>query len=67
MYIIDRFEEDWAIVETENRTNFNLPRNVLPVDLKEGDVIDIQVSINTAATKQRSEKVKSLLDNFFDE
>ncbi|HBV86168.1 DUF3006 domain-containing protein [Desulfosporosinus sp.] len=67
MFIIDRFENEWAIVETQNRTNFNLPRSVLPADLKEGDVIDIQVSINTEATKQRSKKVKSLLDNFFDE
>jgi len=67
MYIIDRFEEDWAIVEMENRTTFNLPRSILPTDLKEGDVIDIKVSINSEATKQRSEKANSLLDNFFDE
>jgi len=67
MYIIDRFEEDWAIVEIENRTTFNLPRSILPTDLKEGDVINIQVTINSEATKQRSEKAKSLLDNFFDE
>ncbi|EHQ88535.1 DUF3006 domain-containing protein [Desulfosporosinus youngiae] len=67
MYIVDRFEENWAIIETENRTMFKLPRSILPIDLKEGDVINIQVSINSEATKQRSDKAKSLLDNFFGE
>jgi len=67
MYIIDRFEGDLAIVEMENRTTFNLPRSILPSDLKEGDVIDIQISINSEAAKQHSKKAKSLLDNFFDE
>jgi len=67
VYIIDRFEGDWAIVETGNRTTFNLPRGVLSADLKEGDVINIKVSIDSEATSQRSKKAKSLLDNFFDE
>jgi len=67
LYIIDRFEGDWAIVETENRIIFNLPRSILPTDLKEGDVISIQINVDPVATKQRSKNTKSLLDNFFDE
>lgn len=67
MYIIDRFEGEWAIIETENRAMFNLPRSVMPTDLKEGDVINILVSIDTESTLQRSKASKSLLDNFFDE
>lgn len=67
MYIIDRFEGDWAIIETENRTLFNLPRSVMPTELKEGDVIKIMVSIDPQSTIQRSKSSKSLLDNFFDE
>lgn len=67
MYIIDRFEGEWAIVETENRSTFNLPRNILPIDLKEGDVISIQINADPIATIERSKKAKSLLDNFFDE
>lgn len=66
MYIIDRFEGDWAVVETENRTTFNLPRSILPADLKEGDVINILVSINKEATSQRSKTAKKLLDDFFE-
>lgn len=66
MYIIDRFEGDWAVVETEKRTTFNLPRSILPADLKEGDVINILVSINKEATSQRSKTAKNLLDDFFE-
>lgn len=67
MLIIERFEGDWAIIETENRHTFNLPRFVLPTGIKEGDVISIQVGIDLVATKERAEKSKRMLDNLFDE
>lgn len=67
MFIIDRFEGDWAIIETENRHTFNLPRFILPPCIKEGDVISIQVGIDLVATKERTEKSKRMLDNLFDE
>lgn len=67
MFIIDRFEGDWAIIETENRHTFNLPRFVLPHGIKEGDVISIQVGIDVAATRKRTEDAKRRLGNFFDE
>ena len=67
MFIIDRFEGDWAIIETENRHTFNLPRCVLPTGIKEGDVISIQVGIDLVATKERTDKSKRMLDNLFDE
>ncbi|HWQ41717.1 MAG TPA: DUF3006 domain-containing protein [Desulfosporosinus sp.] len=65
MLIIDRFEGDWAIIETENRRTFNLPRFVLPPGIKEGDVISIQVGIDLVATKERAEKAKRMSDNLF--
>ncbi len=67
MLIIDRFEGDWAIIETENRHTFNLPRSILPPEVKEGDVISLQVGIDLVATKDRTEKSKSRLKNLFDE
>ena len=67
MHIIDRFEGDWAIIETENRHTFNLPRFILPPALKEGDVLNIQVSIDLVATKKRTEKSKRMIENLFDE
>lgn len=67
VFIIDRFEGDWAIIEAENQHMFNLPRFVLPPGIKEGDVISIQVGIDLVATKERTEKSKRMLDNLFDE
>lgn len=67
MFIIDRFEGDWAIIETETRDTFNLPRSVLPSGIKEGDVISLQVGIDVARTKTRAEESKPRLGNFFDE
>jgi hypothetical protein len=67
VFIIDRFEGDWAIIETENRHTFKLPRLVLPSDIKEGDVISIQVGIDSEMTKERTEKSKRRLENHFDE
>ena len=67
MFIIDRFEGDWAIIETENCLTFNMPRSSLPPGLKEGDVLNIQVSIDLVATKKRTEKSKRMIENLFDE
>ena len=67
MFIIERFEGEWAIIETDLRHTFNLPRWVLPQGIKEGDVISIQVVIDFDATKERAEISKRRLDNLFDE
>ena len=67
MFVIERFEGDWAIIEMENRHTFNLPRFILPSSIKEGDVISIQVGVNLLVTKERAEKYKRMLDNLFDE
>lgn len=67
MFIIERFEGEWAIIETDQRHTFNLPRWVLPQGIKEGDVINIQVGIDFDATKERAEISKRMLDNLFDE
>lgn len=67
MLIIDRFEGDWAIIETENCLMFNLPRILLPPGIKEGDVISVQVGIDFEATKERAEKSKRRLDSLFEE
>jgi len=67
LFIVDRFEGDWAIIETENRDTFNLPRFVLPPGIREGDVISIEVEIDLEVTKERTEKSKRRLNNLFDE
>lgn len=44
MFIVDRLEEDWAVIEYWGKT-FNFPRSLLPLDVKESDVITISISL----------------------
>ncbi len=60
--IIDRFEGDFAVVETENGAFVNLPKCLVP-DAKEGDVISI--TIDHAETEKREEKINHLMDKLF--
>ena len=62
--IIDRFEEEWAILETQdnNPITFNFPRYLLPKEIKEGTVLIIDIDIDQEETKRRKEKIQNLLN-----
>lgn len=62
--IIDRFEGDFAVVETENEKFTQIPKMLIP-DAKEGDVVDI--TINSDETAKRSAKIKNLMDSLFED
>ena len=66
MYIIDRLEGDWAVIENEGKT-FNLPRKLLPEGAGEGDAIKITVEIDRQATRSRVQKVKQLIEEVFED
>lgn len=59
--IIDRFEEKYAIVELENKSFVNMPRDLIPNDAVEGDCLCIEV--NKEYTKQRKEQIHKLMDD----
>ena len=61
--IIDRFEEDYAVIEISAGNFVNIPRVLIP-EAKEGDVIKIE--IDKEATDKRKEEIKKLMDNLFD-
>ena len=60
MLVIDRFEGTWAVIE-DNRDTFVVPRRLLPIEAKEGDVVKITIEIDRSATNRRSNKIKQLL------
>lgn len=62
--IIDRFEGDYAIVETENKEMVELPITLIP-DAKEGDIINI--TIDSEETKNRKEYIQNLMDDLWEE
>lgn len=67
--IIDRFEGDLAIIEKENREFVNIPRQDLPSEAKEGDVI-IQVGtefqIDESETAKRRKRIEELSRNLWE-
>ncbi len=63
-WIIDRFEENYAVIECEKNI-FNIPKNVLPPDVSEGDILNIE--INTAETESRKSKTSERLKRLFGE
>ena len=65
MLIIDRFEKMWAVVEY-GELSFNFPRSLLPPDVKEGDVLTINISVDQTITKERRQKGEEMLKGFFD-
>ncbi|KJS23236.1 MAG: hypothetical protein VR72_02260 [Clostridiaceae bacterium BRH_c20a] len=65
MFIIDRFEGDWAVIEYNGKT-FNIPQEILPSTAKEGDAINVSFTMDKEATKERKKKVKSLVEDMFE-
>jgi hypothetical protein len=66
VYIIDRFENNWAVVEY-NRKTFNLPRELVPPEALEGDVISIKVSVDPMATARLKKDVAETAGKLFED
>ncbi|HHY29166.1 MAG TPA: DUF3006 domain-containing protein [Syntrophaceticus sp.] len=66
MFIIDRFEGDWVVVEFEGGT-FNVPRVLFPQQVREGDVVKINIIVDEEATKNRKKRVEQLADELFED
>jgi len=67
MFIIDRFEEEWAVIEAQrlDQKTFKLPRVLIPAEAKEGDVLNILITLNQTATVNREQHIKRLADKLF--
>ena len=61
--IIDRFEEGFAVVEIEPGKMVNMPRELLPTEAKEGDVINIFV--DQEETTRRKKNINNLMNSLF--
>lgn len=57
--IIDRFEEDFAVVALIDGTSENLPMKLVPKYAKEGDVLEIR--IDEEETDRRKADVQKLM------
>ena len=65
MYIIDRFEGDWAVIEA-GKVTFSVPRSLIPEEARVGDVLNIHIEIDAEATKERRKRIQKLMDDVFE-
>ena len=56
--VIDRFEGEYAVVETEDSKMFNIPKSLLP-DAKEGDKFEI-IRADDISLSEFQKKVESM-------
>ena len=67
--IVDRFEGDVAVIEIDGKTR-DVPRSQLAEDVKENDVVewaDGKWIKNAEATRQRTERIKTLMDSLWED
>lgn len=62
--IVDRIEGEWAVVEY-GKVTFNIPKELLPADTSEGDVVDISVITNHIETDKRKKMIDAKFRKLF--
>ena len=62
MLVIDRFEGDFAVVET-SKGMVSIPRADLPPGAKEGD--SLKISIDAGATEERQKRIDDKMNKLF--
>ncbi|MPN57925.1 hypothetical protein SDC9_205621 [bioreactor metagenome] len=66
MLIIDRFERNSAVCETEDGSRIEIDRSLIPEQSREGDVLiqneTGEYQIDSSSTKNRRQKARALLD-----
>lgn len=69
-FIVDRFEENYAVCETEDKKMVNIHRSELPENAKEGDVLillqDNKYFIDSESTRQRRERIKKKMNSLWE-
>lgn len=61
--IIDRFEGEYAVVELDNKKFVNIPKEALPPDVKDGDVIEIIIRLDES--RRRKERISGLVGDLW--
>lgn len=55
-FIIDRFEGDFAVIESIKGEMINIPKTIVPREATEGDVLNI--TVDRDASEEREHRIK---------
>lgn len=67
--IVDRFEEDYAVIEIDGQTQ-DVAKSIVDASVKVGDVVTLVNGIwkpNLIETKQREQHIKKLMDDVWED
>lgn len=70
-YVVDRFEDEWAVLEVAAGETFSVPKAWLPTGAEEGDVLHVSLendagkssarfAIDPVATEERRQSAEAL-------
>ncbi len=65
---IDRFEGNFAVCEQADRTMIDIPKDKIPADAKEGDILVIEgdsIKIDTEGTAKRKKVIDDLMNDLW--
>lgn len=77
--VIDRFEENLAVCEDENRKMINVEKRFIPKEAREGDILEInfnchganqtipQIRIDIQKTIDRKKQIEEMTKDLWDE
>ncbi|MDD4568538.1 MAG: DUF3006 domain-containing protein [Tepidanaerobacteraceae bacterium] len=64
--VVDRFEGEYAVLQTDDGEMLNIRKNLLPVDIHEGDVVDLNhMTIDKKETFSRKNDIRKLAEELF--
>lgn len=64
--VIDRFEEEWAVLEVEGYLMWNVPREFLPEGINEGSVVQFFFSPDPEGTAAAGDEMETLVNETFE-
>ena len=65
--VIDRFEEDYAVVLVgDEEVKINVPKQLLPKGVKEGSWLKFSFELDPEGTEKQKQKISKLLDKLKD-
>ena len=64
-YIVDRFEEDTAVIELPDKSTVPVPARILPPGTKEGDVISVALDPDATSRRRGAARRRAIRTRFF--
>ena len=65
--VVERFEGKWVFLEVSGSGIFQFPRNLLPSDVSEGSVLNIDIVLDPDAEAKQRADVRNLHQQLMDQ